>query len=889
MGVLCHSCNIVMYTLNRWKYYMSIIEEEIEIFEIFPWCKNFETGIQGIDEQHKKLVEILNRLAGHLANMSNEIILNNIFDELAAYADYHFSSEEKIWCEYFADDSWYSEHKDTHGTFIGDVLKLKNSDKTLDETILDIVSFLSQWLAYHILDTDKRMAKGVLAMQEGLSLEDAKARADAEMQGSMRVLINTVLTMYDSLSTRTLDLMREKTLRKRAEEELKLSQERWEFVLEGGSENVWDWDIENDALKSDTELSSFEVVGRGEDTLSRIHEDDIARVQKDFQDHLDGKTEFYINKHRVLRDNGGWSWVLSRGKIVARNAQGDAIRMVGTHSDVTERELAALIYKNSSQAMFVSDVNNTIISVNPAFCKITGYCEAEIIGKSPSYISSGQHDEAFYKKLWERLIEEGSWNGEIWNRRKSGETYPEALTINAVRNVHGDIDHFVALFTDNTEKKLANDLIVEQANFDPLTKLQNRRRFQEQLEIEVHRSNRSELPFVLMFIDLDHFKEINDSLGHYIGDQLLVEVAERIKIEMRDTDILSRLGGDEFTLICPELDDNKNIERIANAIINSLSKPFKLNHEVIYISASIGLSLYPHDGANAVELLKNADQAMYLSKELGRSRFSYFTPSMQEAAHRRQQVITDLHKGIEEAQFELYYQPIVDLKSNEIIKAEALIRWNHPTRGLVMPDDFITVAEESGLIVEIGRWVYEEAMQQVKAWKEKYGIEFQISVNKSPVQFRADVPISEWLSYLDSLGLHASNCVIEITEGLLMGNNNEVADKVAQLHQSGIAISLDDFGTGYSSLSYLKKFDISFLKIDRSFVMNLSETSSDKALCEAIIVMAHTLNIKVIAEGIETQEQLNILMKMGCDYGQGYFFSRPVVTSAFEKIIERGK
>ena len=862
------------------------IDDDVEIFEIFPWNENFETGIEIIDEQHKELVRILNHLAAHLANMSDDIILNDIYDELAAYANYHFSTEEAIWKAHFKDDVWYKEHEKTHGSFIEDVIKLKEHNGSLDEAITEIVSFLSRWLAYHILDTDKRMAKAVLEMETGENIEVSKQRADAHMQGSMKVLINTVLSMYDSLSSRTLDLMREKSLRKRAEKELQLSQERWEFVLEGGSENVWDWDIANDELQSDSNMTLFEVIGKGEKKSSRIHKEDIEKVRQDFQDHLDGRSDFYVNKHRVLRDNGGWSWVLSRGKIVERDAEGHPLRMIGTHSDITERELASLIYKHSSQAMFVSDQKNNIISINPAFTKITGYEEEEILGKTPHYISSGRHDALFYEEMWEQIQSKGQWSGDVCNRRKSGETYPESLTINVVYNAEGAVDHYVALFTDNTEKKTAEDIIVEQANFDPLTKLQNRRRFQEQLEVEVHRAEATNLPFVLMFIDLDHFKEINDSLGHFVGDMLLVEVANRIKACVRDTDVVSRLGGDEFTVICPELDDNRRIEAIAEKIKQSLLEPFELGSQVVYISASIGISLYPHDADSAEKLLKNSDQAMYLSKELGRNCYSYFTASMQDVASQRQEIIADLHFALQRDEFELYYQPIINLEDGSLLKAEALIRWNHPTKGLVMPDAFISIAEESGLIIEIGEWVFKEAMQQVQTWQNAYDIKFQVSVNKSPMQFRSGHTISEWLEYIKSLELCGENCVIEITEGLLMDNKDEILEKVSCLHNSGIAISLDDFGTGYSSLSYLKRFDISYLKIDKSFIFNLSETSADKALCEAIIVMAHKLNIKVIAEGIETEEQLHILERMGCDYGQGYHFSRPVQSGMFEKLIE---
>ena len=428
-------------------------------FEIFPWNKNFETGIELIDEQHKKLVGILNTLAANLANRSGDIIMNDIFDELASYADYHFKAEEKIWFEYLKDDEWSREHKNTHNSFIEEVMRIKENkdDRPLDDVVYDIVSFLSKWLAYHILDTDKCLAIAVRKIKGGSEIAQAKKDALHEMSGSMKVIIDTVLTMYDTLSTRTLDLMREKSLRQKAEEELKISEERFNLVTDTSAENVWDWDIEHNKIdKSEDAFSIYDISSsniKGNKGESVIHPSDIEQVRTDFQAHLNGKTEFYTNKHRLLHKNGSWSWILSRGKVVSRDKNGKALRMIGTHTDVTERELAALIHKNSSQAMFISDANNIIISINPAFTLITGYTEDEIIGKGPSFISSGENDKHFYKEMWRELKETNHWSGKIANKRKSGEIFTEFLEINAVTDSKGNIDHYIALFNDITKEE----------------------------------------------------------------------------------------------------------------------------------------------------------------------------------------------------------------------------------------------------------------------------------------------------------------------------------------------------------------------------------------------------------------------------------------------------
>lgn len=440
---------------------------------------------------------------------------------------------------------------------------------------------------------------------------------------------------------------------------------------------------------------------------------------------------------------------------------------------------------------------------------------------------------------------------------------------------------------DITEKKRSEETIWQQANFDPLTGLPNRRMFQDRLEQEIKKSNRDGSQLALMFIDLDKFKEVNDTLGHDKGDILLAEAAQRISGCVRESDTVARMGGDEFTVILPDQEDAGSTERIAQDIIDVLVTPFKLGDETAYVSASIGITLYPNDAANLDILMSNADQAMYASKSAGRNRFSYFTRSLQEAALNRMHLINDLRGALSDNQFRLHYHPIVELASGSVHKAEALIRWQHPERGLISPADFIVLAEESGMIVEIGDWVFREAALQVQRLRASHHPDFQISVNKSPVQFRSDdLYFKKWLPHLQQMGLPGQCIAIEITEGLLLDATDNVQAKLLGMRDAGIQVALDDFGTGYSSLSYLKKFDIDYIKIDRSFVRNLSTASDDMALCEAIIVMAHKLGLKVIAEGIETAAQSSLLTAAGCDYGQGHFFSHPLPAHEFEALLK---
>lgn len=548
--------------------------------------------------------------------------------------------------------------------------------------------------------------------------------------------------------------------------------------------------------------------------------------------------------------------------------------------------LAALVYEHGSEAMLVTDADNHIIAVNPAFSAVTGYSAGEVLGKNPKFLRSGRQPKAFYEDMWRSIRHSGHWSGEIWNRRKDGEEYAEWLTINTILNPDRSVHRYVALFSDITEKKKTDELILTQANFDALTQLPNRRLFHDRLEQEIKKAQRSGRYLALLFLDLDHFKEVNDTMGHHVGDQLLVDAAKRIVDCVRASDTVARLGGDEFTVILSDITDTDQIERVTQSIIDRLNQPFRLGGELAYISASIGITVYPNDAEDAETLLMNADQSMYASKHAGRNRYSYFTNSLQTKALKRQQVLKEMREAISRREFCVYFQPIVDVESGRIYKAEALLRWNHPTRGLVSPGEFIPLAEESGLINAIGDFAFRESVHWAKRWNEISPYGFQISVNKSPVQFHnTNNDHEDWLHYLESSQLPKDSLIIEITEGLLMGADNNTSSKLLKFRLAGVQVAIDDFGTGYSAFSYLKKMEFDFLKIDQSFVHDMQVGSNDLALCEAIIVMAHKLGLKVVAEGVESEEQRRLLTAAGCDFIQGYLYSRPVPPQEFEVLL----
>lgn len=563
-----------------------------------------------------------------------------------------------------------------------------------------------------------------------------------------------------------------------------------------------------------------------------------------------------------------------------------ALDVTKGRKDEASARLARLVYEVSSEAVVITCADANIIHVNPAFTQITGYQADEVLGKKMSVLSSGHHDKHFYSAMWASIEQTGSWAGELWNRRKNGDVFAERLSINTSYDEDGQVQYRVGLFSDITKRKKTDALIWKQANYDCLTNLPNRKRLQDELGLAIAQGQARGLGVALAFLDIDHFKDVNDGLGHQTGDELLKQAALRIQECLRSGDTVGRMGGDEFMLIICDLESASISDKICQRIMTALSTPFIIGSDVVKVTVSLGVTLFPQDGVSISKMFKNADMAMYEAKSKGRNQYCWFEAAMQEKVATRQRLTRELTKAIELEQFALVYQPIIDLSTGQICKAEALIRWNHPDQGVIGPGEFISFAEDCGVIQDIGDWVFKTAAHHVAQWRADHDDDFQVSLNVSPVQFLSEESgLSRWFDMLHEWKLSGSSLVVEITEGLLMDACGTVSSRLQAFQDGGIQVALDDFGTGYSSLAYLKKFDIDYIKIDRTFVSSLGPDTDERALCDAIIVMAHRLGLKVVGEGIETEEQYRFLKEAGCDYGQGFLFGRPMSSEQFAQLL----
>ncbi|MDR2638174.1 MAG: EAL domain-containing protein [Zoogloeaceae bacterium] len=538
---------------------------------------------------------------------------------------------------------------------------------------------------------------------------------------------------------------------------------------------------------------------------------------------------------------------------------------------------AARVFDNLSEAMTIADANGLIQSVNAAFTNITGYTEAEAIGKTPGkLLGSGLHEQGFFRSMWRTLNEEGQWQGEIINRRKSGETYPEWLSITVVKNERGEVLQYIGLFSDISERKQAEAYIHHLAYHDPLTGLANRLLFNDRLGNAMQQAHRTRRPLAVMLFDLDHFKTINDSLGHHAGDLLLAAASERMARLLREGDTLARLNGDEFALLLPEITSHADAATLASRILQEFAKSFDLEGREIFISSSIGIAVYPSDGENEEVLLKNADIALSNAKGAGRAIFRFFLESDSTNSLELLELETDLRHSVNRNELRLYYQPQVNTRSGMIYGVEALVRWQHPTRGLLFPDRFIALAENCGYIDILGRWCLETACKQLVEWR-KNNIPIQrVAVNVSARQLRSPDFVEMVLETVKATGIDPSCLELELTESS-MSDDPERAFKIfAQLRETGIRVAIDDFGTGYSSLSYLSRYPVNIVKVDKSFIDHICGGEHDTfSVVQAIIVLAHTLKMETVAEGVETEEQRKMLTGLDCDLLQGYLFSRP--------------
>ncbi len=560
--------------------------------------------------------------------------------------------------------------------------------------------------------------------------------------------------------------------------------------------------------------------------------------------------------------------------------------------DITERKrieldlrIAAIAFE-SQEAMVITDTESVILRINTAFTESTGYTEQEALGRKISLLKSGRHDAAFYAAMWDSLLNVGTWQGEIWDRRKNGEIYPKWLSITAVKGSNGVVTHYVGTHTDITERKVAEDQIKQLAFYDPLTQLPNRRLLQERLRHGINMERREGKQLALLMLDLDRFKAVNDSLGHLAGDELLQQVAVRITARLRDVDMVARLGGDEFIVLLEDIAQPEDAARVAKEIITDLTKPFFLAHGTrVQIGASIGISLYPQHGDSPELLMDHADAALYQAKDAGRGYFAYFSEDLTLAARERIALETRLRYAIGQQELRVFYQPQVDIASGRIVGAEALVRWQDPVEGLVPPLRFIPIAEETGLIVEIGDWVLRETCRQGRLWLDAGLAPLTLAVNVSPHQFRRSDICALVATVLNDTGFPASQLELEITESGLMENQDNAAAILNNLRAQGVRLAIDDFGTGYSSLAYLKHFPLDVLKIDKSFIDDIPFHQDDMEIAATIVAMGHILGFKVLAEGVETIEQLAFLQEKGCDMYQGYIRSKPVPAHEFVELL----
>ena len=548
-------------------------------------------------------------------------------------------------------------------------------------------------------------------------------------------------------------------------------------------------------------------------------------------------------------------------------------------------KLYATVFTNASEGMLISDSQGRIIATNPAFSEITGYTSAEMFQRSPSMLKSGRQPDSFYREMWRTLDRRGQWQGEIWNRRKNGEIYPEWLSITAVRNEDDATSHYIGLFSDITERKRAEARIHHLAHHDSLTNLPNRLLLQDRLEQAILQSRRVGNHTAVLLLNLDRFKTINDSLGHDLGDGLLQQVAHRCLAVVRETDTVSRPGSDEFVLVVPEVEHPQDAALVARKLLQTVSRPYLLGDHEITVTASIGIAIYDGDGLTPAELLRNADAAMYRAKADGRNAFQFYSADMNSASLGDLLLENQLRGALERDELELHYQPKVCASTGRLVGAEALLRWRHPDLGLIAPGRFVPVAEESGLIVPIGEWVMREACRQLQVWRDAGMMPVPVAVNLAAHQFSQRKLTSLVEEVLKENRLPPSLLGLELTETMLMRDVACTIDTLNILQDMGIDLSIDDFGTGYSSLSYLKQFRVNVLKIDRSFVNDIHRENTDGKIAAAVIALAHSLGMKVVAEGVETEAQREFLLAHGCDQFQGYLFGRPMAAVDFEKAL----
>ncbi len=701
------------------------------------------------------------------------------------------------------------------------------------------------------------------------------------------------------------DLEREVEQRRRAERELCRARDALQARVEAGSAQLshtearlalaleaselglWDWNLLTDEvhhshLEEIFGLTQASVKSVRNDLRPRLHPDDLPLLRRALVEHLKGRTDGYRIEYRVRHADGHWVWVEDRGRAMERDALGQVTRMVGTRCDISarklreeEQRLAATVFEAASEGIIILDPNYRLLALNEAFTRLTGYRREELLGRNVSRLMGSAETLRRYQAIRTELECEGTWQGELIETRKNGELYPQWLQLNVVRDGRGQVTHVVGFFADLTARRDAEERLRYLSHYDELTGLANRSLFKERLHEASQRARQEGRTAALLLIDLDRFKLLNDSLGHEVADQLLRQMSRRMTQTVPEADTIARLSGNEFAVLIDSYASLAALARLSSRLLAKLRTPMTVGGHELMISASVGISLLPDNAWEISALMSQANMAMHHAKHLGGNTFQFFTDNLQACTLERLQLETRLRKAIDEGQLDVHYQPKLNLANERLDSAEALVRWRHPEMGMVPPGDFIGLAEETGLIGAIGEFVLRRACQQARAW-QRQGHELRVSVNLSVHQLRTGNLVELVRTVLDETGLPPHLLELELTESQLLDNVESVTTTFRQLREMGVKLAIDDFGTGYSSLSYLKRFPVDYVKIDQTFIRDLSQQGEDAAITRAIIAMAHSLELKVVAEGVEHAEQLSFLRAHQCDEIQGFLISPPL-------------
>ncbi len=678
--------------------------------------------------------------------------------------------------------------------------------------------------------------------------------------------------------------------------ELQQAQARLSLALEASALGLWDWDLSSDIthhthLKEIFGLPQTELRMK-QDLAARVHPDDSANIRQALINHFRDQTPYCI-EYRMQHMNGSWLWVEDNGRAIERDSNGRVLRMIGTRRDITarrrehdQRRLAATVFEATSDGIFILDPQRKLLTVNQAFSVITGYSAQEVIGTTLPIAKDDQQAQQAYAHLHAALRRHDRWEGEIFEQRRSGERYPQWLQLTVVRDETGEITHYVGFFSDQTVHLQTEEQIKYLTEHDPLTQLANRSQFTRMLNEVTSGSRSPGTNLALLHIDLDRFKYINDTLGHVQADTLLQKVAARLQDMLPDAFMVARLSADEFVVL--QRDQNQEaLASLAGRLLQKMSQPILIDNTDLVVSASIGISLYPENAHNSLQLINQANQAMQHAKFLGGNCFQFYSVELPAKNSNRLRVENELRKAISDHQLLLYYQPKLRLSNQRFESAEALVRWQHPTRGLLLPGEFIAIAEETGLILALGDQILRLACQQASQWLHHGPAPIRVAVNMSVQQLRQPGFADQVEAILLEHQLPGRLLELELTENILLEHSETVGGNITRLQQLGVGLSVDDFGTGYSSLAYLKRFPILSLKIDRSFITDLAEQPRDAAIVRAIVAMAHSMNLQVVAEGVEQESQLSFLQSQGCDEVQGYLISRPLTANALTTLLRQ--